>query len=463
MDQPGHPNDHRSPVKRNPRGKFVCSRQKEMIINAYKSKLEANPKLAIREARVILSKELGIGITTISNTLSEYRNFKTVSSPNRTKIFKNINVKVDDFDKEAIRRKVHQFWVNRELPNLNKILSVVNEDDTLPDFALTTLWRLLKSMGFQFSKRGRNSALIENDDIRAWRRRYIRDIRKYREEGRPIYYLDETWVNAGDVAIRVWCDTTVKSSQAAFSQGLSTGAVNPTGKGKRLIVCHIGSEDGFVSDSLLCFESKKNTNDYHDEMNGDSFRDWLEGVLPRLKDNAVIVMDNAPYHSVKLEKCPTSNWRKADMIQWLQGKGEVVDQTMIIPELLEVVRRIKPIYNKYVIDEMVLQQNKTVLRLPPYHCELNPIELVWSVVKRHVKANNKTFKLPDVKNLLVEGIAKVDAEMWKNFVKHTIEEENKFWTLDDTVDELTAEQNRLVMTIGNSDTEEDDDFDLLSD
>lgn len=56
-------------------------------------------------------------------------------------------------------------------------------------------------------------------------------------------------------------------------------------------------------------------------------------------------------------------------------KGEVVDQTMIIPELLEVVRRIKPIYNKYVIDEMVLQQNKTVLRLPPYHCELNPIEL----------------------------------------------------------------------------------------
>ncbi|KAF0691895.1 DDE 3 domain-containing protein [Aphis craccivora] len=144
-------------------------------------------------------------------------------------------------------------------------------------------------------------------------------------------------------------------------------------------------------------------------------------------------MDNAPYHSVKLEKCPTSNWRKADIIQWLHGKGEVVDQTMIIPELLEVVRRIKPIYNKYIIDEMVLQQNKTVLRLPPYHCELNPIDLVWSVVKRHVKANNKTFKLPDVKNLLVKRIAKVD------FVKYTIEEENKFWTLDDTVDELITE------------------------
>lgn len=155
-------------------------------------------------------------------------------------------------------------------------------------------------MGFQLTKNGRNSALIGNDEIRTWRRRYIRDIRKYGEEGRPIYYIDETWLNAGVVTIQVWRDTTVESSRAAISQGLSTGAVNPTGKGKRLIVCHIGSEDGFVPDSLLSFESKKNTNDYHDEMNGDSFHDWLEGVLPKLKDNAIIIMDNAPYHSVKI-------------------------------------------------------------------------------------------------------------------------------------------------------------------
>lgn len=45
--------------------------------------------------------------------------------------------------------------------------------------------------------------------------------------------------------------------------------------------------------------------------------------------------------------------------------------TMIIPELLEVVKQLKPLYNKYEIDELVLQHNKTVLRLSPYHCELN--------------------------------------------------------------------------------------------
>ncbi|XP_022161573.1 uncharacterized protein LOC111027488 [Myzus persicae] len=151
-------------------------------------------------------------------------------------------------------------------------------------------------------------------------------------------------------------------------------------------------------------------------MNGDSFRDWMEGVLPRLKDNCVIVMDNAPYHSVKKEKCPTTQWRKSDIIDWLTSKGEVIDNSMIIPELLKVVKQLKPLYSTYVIDEM--EQNKVVLRLPPYHCELNPIELAY----------------------------------------HTTKAEDKFWDMDNLIDELMAEQQTVVLTIGNSDDEDDSDF-----
>lgn len=113
-----------------------------------------------------------------------------------------------------------------------------------------------------------------------------------------------------------------------------------------------------------------------------------------MKDHAVIVMDNAPYHSVKIEKCPTTRWRKANIIEWLESKGEVIDTTMIIPELMEIVKRLKPMYSINVVDEMV-REHKVVLRLPLYHCELNPIELAWPMVK-HVKVNNKTFKLADM-------------------------------------------------------------------
>ena len=93
--------------------------------------------------------------------------------------------------------------------------------------------------------------LNEKDKIVLWRRRYLLNIRKYREEGRTIYYLDETWVNAGNCTSKTLLDKTIKSPSDAFLQGLTTGSQNPSGKDKRLIVLHIGSEDRFVPGGLL--------------------------------------------------------------------------------------------------------------------------------------------------------------------------------------------------------------------
>lgn len=71
---------------------------------------------------------------------------------------------------------------------------------------------------------------------------------------------------------------------------------------------------------------------------------------------------------------------------------------------MDIVKRIKPMYNRYVINIYVKKHNKVILRLLPYHCEFNPIELVWSVVKKHAKSNNSTFKLQDVHKLIHNGI-----------------------------------------------------------
>lgn len=425
-----------------------------MIVSAYKSKIAVNPNITIREVRVILSNELGIGETTIFNTISEYRNTKTVSSPNKTRTCKNITTKINDFYKEAIRRKVYQFWINRKLPTVNEIHVAINNDETLPNFSRTTLFRVLKSLQFEHVKRGQNSALIDSNDLILGRRRYLRDLKKYRTEGRPIYYLGETCVNVRDVSGKVCIDTTVQSNQTPISTELQTGAVNSSDTGKRHIVFHIGSEDGFVQGGLLCFKSKKNTQDYHDEINENSFRDWFASVLPRLKKNAVVILDNAPYHSVKVEKCPTANWRKTDIIGWLESKGEVIDPSMVIPELLEIAKRLKPLYDKFVIDMIAHQYDKKVLRLPPYHSELNPIEMAWPVVKSHMKSNNKTCKLSDVQNRLLESVEKVTKKMWTKFIKHTEKVEEQFWNLDMIVDELMAEQEPTVMMIENSDNDD---------
>lgn len=321
----------------------VGSGQKLIIINHYKSVLSSGVEMKFREMINHISETLGIGYHTVRKTISEYKSTKCVKSPNRKRQKPGIVNKIDDFDKNAIRRKIHSFWLNKELPTLQKILSAINEDETLPNLKKTSLSTVLKSLNFKFQKRKRNSILTERSDLVSWRRHYLRTIRQFREEGRPIYYLDETWINVGDCADKVWVDQTITSQRMAFLEGLSTGAPNPTGKGKRLIILHIGSADGFTQGGLLCFESKKNTSDYHDEMNGQTFRDWFVEILPLLKENAVVVMDNAPYHSVKSEKIPNMSWKKADIVNWILSKQEDVDATNKVKnDLMEIVKRLKP-------------------------------------------------------------------------------------------------------------------------
>ncbi|XP_050066712.1 uncharacterized protein LOC126555847 [Aphis gossypii] len=213
-----------------------------------------------------IARTTGIGSQTISRTIAEYKRTKTVSSPNKKRTKKSLFDKIDDLDRNALRQKVHAIWLRRQLPTIDKILHEVNEDPALPKFKRTTMYTTIKKLDFVFSKRKRCNVLTERKDLIVWRRNYLYDIRKYRKEGRTIYYLDETWLNAGDYVDRV------KSKHDAFERGLTTGSTNPTGKGKRLIVLHIGSDKGFLGSGLLCFESKKNSADYH-EMNGDNFKE----------------------------------------------------------------------------------------------------------------------------------------------------------------------------------------------
>jgi transposase len=420
-----------------------------MIINLYKAKLAKTPEGTIRMFRQLISKELGIGERTISKTISEYNSTKTITSPCKKRTRLSFKDSFDDFDRNAVRRHVHSFWFQKQVPTVDKIYNVVCSDKTLPHISRTNLFKLLKLMDFEYTKRLRNSALTEKDEIVYWRRTFLEDLKRYRDEGRHIYYLGETWINAGECSNKTWDDKTIKSHRDTFLKGLTKDSKNPSGKGKRLIVLHIGSEDGFVPGGLLCFESKKNSADYHDEINGDTFYEWLESILPRLKKNCVIIMDNASNHSVKIEKVPTSNTRKPDIISWLESKGQVIDRPMVIPHLLVLVNRIKHIHpDKYAVDELVKEHGRTVLRLPPYHCELNPIELAWSSVKNYVKMNYTTYKLSDVKVLLNEGINHVTPAMWKNLIDHTKKIEEKFWEIDFVIDEiLSAETEPVDMNI----------------
>lgn len=115
-------------------------------------------------------------------------------------------------------------------------------------------------------------------------------------------------------------------------------------------------------------------------------------------------MDNASYHSVRINKPPTQANRIADIKEWLRANDLHYDDLWRKCKLLEVVKQnmSAPLYE---IDEVLKSHGHEVLRLPPYHCTLNPIEMIWGIMKQKVADNNVNRPASDIKLLTEEGFS----------------------------------------------------------
>lgn len=227
-----------TPVKRISKSPLSLN-EKIIIRNVYNGLSHLNPSDSVVQITEMCAKLTGVSQSTIFKILREEKS-GTVKSPKSSTGRKKIVLCEDE--KQLIRRTVHSFYFKKEIPKRN---------ENMPSISRDKLWKTLKEMNFGYEKLNRKSFLIEKDEIVCWRRRYLSAKKKFRSEKRNIYYLDETWVNQGYTVDKMWQDNEVKSARQAFLEGVSTGIRPPSGKGKRLIITHTGSESGFVKGSLL--------------------------------------------------------------------------------------------------------------------------------------------------------------------------------------------------------------------
>ncbi|KAG8227808.1 hypothetical protein J437_LFUL006222 [Ladona fulva] len=164
---------------------------------------------------------------------------------------------------------------------------------------------------------------------------------------------------------------------------------------------------GFIPEALLIFKSGLKTGDYHGEMNSGNYLKWVKNqLIPNLPPKSVVVIDNAPYHNVQLNRSPSSNAKKDTMKEWMDSRGQQYYSKETKIELYEKIRRHKEA-RVFEVDRVFAEHGHSVLRLPPYHPELNPIENIWGIMKNWVATRNVTFKLEDVKKLVMEKCANI--------------------------------------------------------
>ena len=292
-------------------------------------------------------------------------------------------------------------------------------------YGRSRLHKLLKKMGFCFKFRGKERLIYERSDIIAWRERYLRAIKKFRENNpdKDIVYTDETWLNQGHRTKKEWVDVESLKNLSRRQPGyndLTIGCTKPsTGKGGRLIISDAMTDKGPVDGSLWIFkadqgkkpnkkvkkpskdcnrekekECAKQENeeekmdesnssegilwqeDYRDSMNGDSYEQYFANSLStNVPQGSLIVIDSAPYHSRNDETYPVSKWKKQQYIDLLKSKDIAVPKKILRAELWTMCKQERDRYPAKIVESIAKNAGHETLRLP--RITANSIQSKW--------------------------------------------------------------------------------------
>ena len=88
-----------------------------------------------------------------------------------------------------------------------------------------------------------------------------------------------------------------------------------------------------------------------------------------------------------------------------------------------------------IIDKIAERYGHEVLRLPPYHCDLNAIELIWANEKNFVARENTEMTMKFAEELFRRRRDELTPEICKKCVDHVKEVENSYWKTDRIIDE----------------------------
>jgi hypothetical protein len=171
---------------------------------------------------------------------------------------------------------------------------------------------------------------------------FLRKFLQYQNSSENIIfvYLDETWVYQNGSNIRRW----------VHEKGIKSNLSKIKSEGKRFTILHAGCRFGFLGGCDLLLDAANNDRDYHKTMNVIS---QLIPGLAKLSYKCVVIMDNAPYHSMQFEKLSTSCSTKAKMQEWLINHHVQFEANYTKNQLWEVITPFRRNFQKqYVVDKI---------------------------------------------------------------------------------------------------------------
>lgn len=366
---------------------------------------------------------LGIGIATVHRVMASYhKDPENLDAPPKPRGCPEYAIGA--FYQEMVRSYIRAANAEGKYITLETIAKYLQEESPeSSEFHDRTLARTLDRWGFEFGKGIRTQHLKEKDHVIAARRRYLRKKIANRlangDISRPEIYLDESYVNKNHSNDWIWYP-------------IEDGPLvqKPTGNGERFIIMNAMTKDGWVPNAKMVFKSTKKTGDYHGQMNAEIFQKWfMEILMPNIPSKSIIIMDNAAYHNTLANtSAPTRNCSKSRMLKWLDDNKVSCNPDCLKVELAEIIEKYAP-EPTYAVDEIADRHGHDIYRPPPYHPELQPIELCWGILKNEL-ARHCDFTMKNLEIQLSQAFSKITRAICAKIIKKVRAIEDDFWKED---------------------------------
>jgi hypothetical protein len=366
-----------------------------------------------------------------------------------------------------------------------------------------TLRSVMSSMGYRY---GRGNIIGKMNDewyvtrIRTFLIQYSKAVVEQLQGRCVIVYTDESYVNTNHARKFTWYHPELPEKK---------DVARPSGKGKRLVLLHAFTQDGWLtldpavhndrvdqwaSSCELVYEAEKGDGDYHDNMNGSIYMQWLSNrLLPVFAQRfpgkkMVLVLDNASYHHHRgADWINVHRMNKAQMVAKLielgvssisvqrQKKGTLTMESQhfeaatfarrggrFAPTLTELKTELKaylaahPELNRTEVVKLMAEHKHELIYTPPYLPGVQPIERLWAYVKNHVAAQYQAGRtMRELIRQTYQGFygdgdrhTGVDAQLCASVIEHShsfcnylIEQDDALsGTIDDLKTESTAVQ-----------------------
>lgn len=366
--------------------------------------------------------------TTVRRIVKDKANDSKLKTPGKKRIGRKRVTGFDNYKLGLMKRFIHTYHLTfDEYPTLGKLKHKLQSTFNFKG-SYSSLRKILFKMGFHWKRtEDKNRILVEHSHVRLKRIEYLKQLKKYHQEGRTVVFTDELYL------------------ERAREQKMIS-------KSQCVTVIHAASESSFIPDALLVCKSQ----DAHSNISGEFYLDWLENqLIPNLPPQSVVVVDTSPPHNMEYDPAPNYNARKCDMQAWLDNKKIQYEPDMYKPQLFQLIKDNKDSFKQLTLDKLLTDNGHDILRLPPFHSDLNPIEMVWTAIRTHASDNCKDFDVHKVIDLVKEKMNAISPEDWKKMCAEVKEIEDIYRKNERIID--TVSDNILISNMESSSESENSD------